>query len=48
MQYQVYCVGTCTLLYFGFPEDGASALKHVGILYGVYDSSRFMYIYWLL
>ena len=26
---QDYCVGTCTALYFGIPEDGATALKHV-------------------
>jgi hypothetical protein len=29
------CVGTRTPLYLTFPEDGASALKHVGIV--LYD-----------
>jgi len=37
LQYQERCLGTCTALCFGFPEDGALALKHVGILCAVYD-----------
>jgi hypothetical protein len=37
LQYQERCFGTCMSLYFGFPEDGALALKHVGILCVVYD-----------
>jgi len=37
LQYQECWFGTCTTLYFGFPEDGALALKHVGILCVVYD-----------
>ena len=36
LQYQERCFGTCTALCFGFPEDGALALKHVGIFI-VYD-----------
>lgn len=32
------CFGTCTHLYFGFPEDEVLAPKHVGILYVMYDS----------
>jgi hypothetical protein len=31
------CVGTCKPFYFGFPQDGALALKHVGNLYVMYD-----------
>lgn len=46
-QYQERCFGTCTALCFGFPEDGALALKHVGILSGVYDFWPF-YLYLLV
>jgi hypothetical protein len=31
LQYQDCCIGACGPLYFRFPEDGASASKHVGI-----------------
>jgi len=37
LQYQECCVGNCTTVYFGIPEDGILALKHAGILYVVYD-----------
>jgi len=37
LQYQERCFGTCTPLCFGFTEDGARALKHVGILCVVCD-----------
>jgi hypothetical protein len=30
------CVGTCKPFYFGFPEDGVLALKHVEILCVMY------------
>ena len=37
LQHQERCVGTRTASYFGFPEVGALALKHVEILCVVYD-----------
>lgn len=35
----VALANVCT---FGFPEAGALARKHVRILYGMYDFSRFV------
>jgi len=34
-------------LYFGFPENGASELKHVGILHIMHGFSLLMCICWL-
>jgi hypothetical protein len=48
MHYTDYCVGTCKTLYFWDLKVGSLALKHVEILYFMYELQSFVFICWFL